>query len=73
MAQLATAILSHQDELATKARLFTGDVNEAGLLVGHVVSRAFDTFDADAHADDISQHLRGDLEQMIQQLKRRRR
>lgn len=73
MAQLVTAILSNQGELAAKALSFTGDVNEANLLVGRVVSRAFDRFDADTHADEISSALRSELDRMILQLKRRPR
>ena len=44
MAQPVTAILSRQEELARKARLFTGDANEANLLVGHVIGRALGEF-----------------------------
>lgn len=67
MAQLVTAILSNQDELAAKARQFTGDVNEASLLVGRVVTRAFNKYDRGASADAISKALRRDLETLIAQ------
>ena len=71
MAQLVTAILSNQDELAAKARMVTGDVNEAGILVGKVVSRAFETFDQRAHADDISHGMRSEMDRLIRELRRR--
>ena len=57
MAQPVTAILSRQGELAAKARQFTNDTNEANLLVGKVVSRAFSTFrDGDADEVDLARH-----------------
>ena len=65
MAQLVTAILSNQEELAAKARQFTGDVNEASLLVGRVVTRAFNKYDRAASAASIAQALRRDLEKML--------
>ena len=65
MAQLVTAILSNQDELSAQARLFTGDVNEASLMVGRVITRAFRKFDHDTSADAISLALRHDLDRMI--------
>jgi hypothetical protein len=71
MAQLVTAILSNQGELAAKARTFTGDVNEAGLLVSKVVSHAFETFDHRAHAEDISHGMRSELDRLIRELRRR--
>ena len=70
MAQPVTAILSHQGELAAKARGFTCDANEAGLLVGKVVSRALATFQ-DGAADDVIEHtMRRDLDHLIAQLRR---
>lgn len=71
MAQLVTAILSNQGELVAKARMVTGDVNEAGLLVGKVVSRAFETFDQRTHADDISHGMRSEMDRLIRELRRR--
>jgi hypothetical protein len=69
MAQPVTAILSSQGELAAKARQFTQDTNEANLLVGKVVSRAFSAF-RDGAADDVVLHsMRRDLDRMIDQLR----
>lgn len=71
MAQPVTAILSRQTELAAKARAFTGDTNEASLLVGKVVSRALNKF-SDGVADDlVAQAMRRDLEKLIEQIRRR--
>lgn len=73
MAQPVTAILSHQGELAAKARSFTKDANEAGLLVGRVVSKALTTFE-DGAADDVIEHaMRRDLDRLIEQLRQARR
>lgn len=72
MAQPVTAILSRQGELAAKARQFTNDTNEASLLVGRVVSRAFSTF-KDNEADEVITHaMRRDLDRLIEQLKKAR-
>jgi predicted GNAT family N-acyltransferase len=69
MAQPVTAILSHQGELAAKARLFTQDTNEAGILVGKVVCRAMDAFQ-DGTSDDVILHaMQRDLDRMIQQMR----
>ena len=69
MAQSVTAILSSQSELAEKARAFTNDTNEASLLVGKVMSRAFSTF-RDGAADDVILHsMRRDLDRLIAQLR----
>lgn len=66
MAQLVTAILSQQDNLAAAARRYTGDdVNETSLLVGRVISRAFRKFDSNTTIDAISKTLRRDLERVI--------
>jgi len=73
MAQLVTAILSRQGELAEKARQFTQDTNEASLLVGKVVSRALSTFKDGATADEIITHtMRRDLDRLIEQLRKAR-
>jgi hypothetical protein len=69
MAQPVTAILSRQGELAEKARQFTQDTNEANLLVGKVVSRAFSTF-REGGADEVIVHsMRRDLDRLIDQLR----
>ncbi|MEJ0060962.1 MAG: hypothetical protein WDM79_15890 [Terricaulis sp.] len=67
MPQPVMAILSHQDELSARARRHTGDVNEAGLLVGKVISRAFTKLDAQASAETISASMWRDLDVLIQQ------
>jgi hypothetical protein len=61
--------LERQEELAATARQFTNDTNEANLLVGKVMSRAFSTFqDGEAH-DVIVHAMRRDLDRLIQQLR----
>jgi hypothetical protein len=66
MAQLVTAILSQQDELSAAARRFTGDdMNEASLLVGRVITRAFRKFDHEANLDLIADAMRRDLDRVI--------
>jgi len=70
VAQPVTAILSSHAELAAKARAFTGDANEAGLLVGKVVGRAFDTFKGEAAEDEILRAMQRDLDAMIDTLRR---
>lgn len=68
MAQLVTAILSHQDALSAKARQHIGDdFNEASLLVGRVMSRALTTMDKDTPASTVSATLRRDLERLLAQ------
>jgi hypothetical protein len=71
MAHPVSAILSHQDELARRARRFTGDVNEAGLIVGKVMSRAFKKFRQEASEDAIADQMKRDLDEIIQKLKRK--
>ncbi|MES1201697.1 MAG: hypothetical protein ABUS57_09655 [Pseudomonadota bacterium] len=67
MPQPVLAILAQQDQLAAKARRSTGDVNEAGLLVGRVITRAFLKFELD-HADaDIPAAMARDLDDMLEQ------
>ena len=69
MAQPVTAILSSHATLAATARAFTGDANEAGILVGKVVSRAFLRFTGEA-ADDVVLHaMQRDLDAMIERLR----
>lgn len=65
--QPVMAILSQQDELAAKARKHTGDVNEAGLLVGKVISRAFRKFEDGESTEVISAVMRRDLDMLIRQ------
>lgn len=66
MAQLVTAILSQQDQLAAVARRATGDdTNETSLLVGRVITRAFRKFDHDESIESIGRALRRDLEHVI--------
>ncbi|MGE0595453.1 MAG: hypothetical protein AB7P07_03760 [Hyphomonadaceae bacterium] len=67
MAQLVSAILSNQGALEAVARNFTGDVNEASLLVGRVVTRAFTKMDPAATPDAISSALRRDLDALMNQ------
>ena len=72
MAQPVTAILSHQDELTTKARQFTGDVNEASLLVGRVICKALGRYKAPAADAEIGTAMRRDLERLIEQARKAR-
>lgn len=72
VAQPVTAILARQGELAEKARQFTHDANEAGLLVTKVMLRAFDTFDGEAGDDLIGQTMRRDLDRLIEKLRKAR-
>jgi hypothetical protein len=72
MAPPVTAILERQGELAARARQFTGDVNEAGLLVGRVVSRALLTRQRGAPEDVVLTAMNHELDRMIEQLRRAR-
>ena len=67
MAQTVSAILAHTEQLAARARRFTGDFNEASLLVGMVMSRAFEELGGDEPEDAISAHLSGDLDRLIRE------
>lgn len=67
MPQVVTAILSHQVDLAAKARLHTGDMNEAGLLVGKVISRAFLKMDEHRSPEALSAAMWRDLDKLIEQ------
>ena len=67
MAQTVSAILAQTGEIAAKARRHTGDLNEASLLVGKVVSRAFTTLNGRESKEVISSTLRRDLERLIAQ------
>ena len=67
MAQTVSAILAQTDELAARARSHTGDANEAGLLVGKVMSGAFGKFVGHEPTDTISATLKRDLERLIRQ------
>ncbi|MCR6643449.1 MAG: hypothetical protein NVV62_02385 [Terricaulis sp.] len=70
MAQPVTAILSHQGELADKARRFTDDANEASLLVGTVLGRAFRSLPEHVEDDAILRVLERDLDRLIAQMRR---
>lgn len=70
MVQPVTAILSRTGELSAQARLFTEDTNEASLMVGKVVSRAFEAFQEGASDDVIRRAMRRDLDHMIEQMRR---
>jgi hypothetical protein len=72
MAQPVTAILSRQGELAAKARQFTQDTNEAGLLVGRVVSNALKRLQEGAPEEAVASAMRRDLDRLIEQLRRAR-
>lgn len=75
MTQPVTAILSRQGALAARARLFTNDTNEANLLVGRVVSRAFSSLDdelTEVAEESIASALSGDLDRLIDQMRRTR-
>ncbi len=72
MAQPVTAILAFQNELSERARAFTDGANEAGLLVGKVVSRAFAKFEDGADAAALAQAMRRDLDRLIEETRRRR-
>jgi hypothetical protein len=70
MAQPVTAILSRQGELAAKARQFTQDTNEAGLLVGRVMCRALTRVQDGAAEDVVAHAMQRDLDRLIEQLRR---
>jgi hypothetical protein len=59
MNQPALKILARQRELVQIAREATDDVNEAGLLVHHVIARAFVKYRAEN--SDLTEALRRDL------------
>lgn len=61
------AILSRQRELTEAARLFTGDINEAALLVGRVMSRALGKWSSGVADSDIAAEMRRDLERLMEQ------
>jgi predicted GNAT family N-acyltransferase len=60
-------ILSQQGELAAKARIHTGDANEAGLLVGRVIHRAFRDAQQTQSHEAISASMWRDLDHMLAQ------
>jgi riboflavin biosynthesis pyrimidine reductase len=72
MAQPVTAILSRQGELAAKARQFTQDTNEAGLLVGRVVSQALTRLHEGVADEVVAHDMRRDLDRLIEQLRQAR-
>lgn len=69
MAQPVTAILSRQSELTARARKFTEGANEAGLLVGHVVSRALKTRESGEAEEIVLNAMIVDLDRMIEQMR----
>lgn len=73
MAQPVTAILSRQEALASRARRFTKDANEAGVLVGHVMSRALGSLRGDEPDQVINEAMQRDLDRMIERLRSLRR
>lgn len=72
MAQLVTAILKNQSALDEVARRYTGDVNEAGLLVGQVVCGAFNKFEGKVSNAQIAKTMRRDLDALIEKLRKHR-
>ncbi len=69
MAQPVTAILAHQGVLADKARRFTQDANEASLLVGKVVGRAFSDVAPDADDEAIVLAMQRELDRLIARMR----
>ena len=67
MAQSVSAILAQAGDIVARARKHTGDVNEAGLLVTKVMSRAFDELGGDENEAVIASVMTRDLEQLIRQ------
>lgn len=67
MPQPVMAILSQQNELSAKARQHTGDANEAGLLVGRVISRAFLKMEEHKSAEAISAAMWRDFNSEVEQ------
>ncbi len=65
MSEPVMAILQYQGVLSAKARKSLGDVNEAGVMVSRVISRAFRKFDHVEPDDELSAFLMRDLEQML--------
>jgi hypothetical protein len=61
--QPTLAILERQRDLTTIARLATGDVNEAGLAVHQVMSRAFVKYRSGK--TDLSEALERDLRAVL--------
>lgn len=67
MTRPVMAILSQQDGLSAKARRYTGDANEAGLIVGKVISRAFLKFREEEREDVVSAAMWRDFDAMIEE------
>lgn len=65
MSEPVMAILQHQGALSARARKSLGDVNEAGVVVSRVISRAFRHFDHAEPDAELSAYMMRDLEQMI--------
>lgn len=69
MAQPVTAILSRQEELERIARQFTGDANEAALMVGRIVGQALDKFHDGVPEEVVARAMQRELDRMIEQLR----
>jgi hypothetical protein len=65
LAHLVSAILSHQEELAARAVKQLGDVNEAHLLVGKVVSRAMRKLRKDEADEAVSATMERELDALL--------
>ena len=70
MAQSVSTILAQTGDLAARARRYTGDMNEASLLVGRVMSRAFSELGGEENEAVIASVMTRDLERLIQQRER---
>lgn len=65
MAHLVSVILSHQEELAARAVKRLGDVNEAHLLVGRVVSRAMRDMRKEEAEEAVSASMSRELDALL--------
>ena len=72
MAQPLTSILARQRELTQAARMFTGDINEAALLVGRVMSRALGKWSSGSADGEIAGEMQRDLERLMEQARLQR-
>lgn len=72
MTQPLTTILAGQRELTRSARLYTGDINEAALLVGRVVSAAYGKLLAGRSDVEVADEMRADLERLMGEARPRR-
>jgi uncharacterized protein YktB (UPF0637 family) len=65
LAHLVSVILSHQEELAARAVKRLGDVNEAHLLVGRVVSRAMRDMRKEEAEEAVSASMSRELDALL--------